>query len=167
MHAFKHAYYDPDDRLALLERVNAERGAEIDISCFFNDRRRLGRPVPTGRTATLAEIRAALPASRLRWTTEPGLSKQKLYMSVDDIPDGIELAMSADTEHLSTVDMEAIVRGIEAVLVEMAADPDAPTGVPAAVPAAAVPKPAAAPEPGAAPESAAAPAVSGRGQGDR
>jgi hypothetical protein len=142
MHAFKHAYYDPDERLALLRRVDRERGEPIDISCFFNDRRGLGRPQPTGPVATEAQVRDALPGSRLRWTTGPGLSKQKLYLSINDTPDAIELSLSADTEHLSTVDMEAIVRGIEAVLVEMVADPAGPTGVPAPAPSVAPAAPA-------------------------
>ena len=141
MHAYKHAYYDPDRRLALIQQVNRERGEEIDISCFFNDRRRYGRtqpagPLGTGALATPAEVRAALPASQLRWITQPGLPRQRLYLNVNDAPEAIDLTMSADTECLSTVDMEAIVRGIETVAVEMVTDPDGPTGVAAEAPVA-------------------------------
>ena len=37
--AYKHGYFDPADHRAMLDRLAAERGEPIDISCFVNDRR--------------------------------------------------------------------------------------------------------------------------------
>src|SRR5687767_611598 len=37
--AYKYAYFDPDDVAALLHRVATERGAAVEIGCFYNDRR--------------------------------------------------------------------------------------------------------------------------------
>jgi predicted protein tyrosine phosphatase len=134
MHAYKHAYYDPDRRAELVARVNRERGEEVDISCFFNDRRQQRRDPPSGPLATEAEIRAALPASELRWVHESKPVQQKLYLDVNDAAGAIDLTMSADTRYLPAADMATVVRGIEAVLVAAAVTPGAPTGV-AATPA--------------------------------
>lgn len=137
MMAYKHAYYDPALRRALIDRVNEERGTEVDISCFFNDRRQVGRDQVDARApdaADLAEqITAALPATTVRWIEEPDLSKQKLYFDVNDGDGELDVTLSADTRYISTEDMIAIVRGMETVLVEAALDPAAPTGVRGAV----------------------------------
>jgi hypothetical protein len=133
MTAYKHAYYDPTLRVKLIDAVNADRGQEIDISCFFNDRREQAREQATdGRPApTEQQIRDALPLSTLRW--EPaGPTRQKLYLDLNDAPDGsdaVDITASADNSYLTRADMEALVRGMEAVLVEAALDPTATTGV--------------------------------------
>jgi len=131
MTAYKHAYYDPALRVKLLETVNRDRGQVIDISCFFNDRREAARE-PAGRPmATDQEIRDALPLSRLRW--EPaGPTRQKLYLDLNDAPNGVDavdITATADNRYLTKADMETLVRGIEAVVVEAALDPAATTGV--------------------------------------
>jgi hypothetical protein len=129
MQAYKHAYYDPDRRAELIERVNRERGEEVDISCFFNDRRQQGREQTKGPLATDLEIRQAMPASELRWITRPGLPQQKIYLDVDDAPGAVDLSLSADTRYLSPPDMVAFIREMEAVAVVAALDPAAGTGV--------------------------------------
>src|SRR5690606_12511494 len=39
MAAYKNAYYDPHDNGGLEERIGRERGEELLIGCFYNDRR--------------------------------------------------------------------------------------------------------------------------------
>jgi non-ribosomal peptide synthetase component F len=129
MTAYKNAYYDPTLRVAVIAAVNRERGTEVDLSCFFNDRRQQGRAQPGGPVPTAGEIRQALPHSRFRWDDDPELPMQKLYLHVNDAAEAVELTLSADTRYLPPATIEAILRGIESVLVEGALYPAAPTGV--------------------------------------
>ncbi len=134
MNAYKHAYYDPYEQDDVVERINAERGEEVDFSCFYNDRRQQAR-YGDGPLPTAARIRDALPLSSHHWEDEVGMPRQKLYLHVDDAADAagpadaIEFVMSADDRYLSREDMLTVVRGIEAVAVEAALDPLAATGV--------------------------------------
>ncbi len=131
MTAYKHAYYDPALRVKLIEQVNRDRGQVIDISCFFNDRREPARDQSGCPLPTEQEIRDALPLSTLRWEP-PSPSRQKLYLDVNDAPDGsdaIDITASVDNRYLTKADMEALVRGMEDVVVEAALNPAAATGV--------------------------------------
>jgi hypothetical protein len=126
--AFKYAYYNPDQQDATIDRVNAERGEVIDLSCFYNDRRaETGQP--SGANPSAAQIRAALARSGMQWVNEVGLPKRTLYLNVADPAGAIELTLSADTRYFPPPDMEALLRAIEAVAVEAALDPSTSTGV--------------------------------------
>jgi len=128
MHAYKHAYYDPDRRAELIARLSRERAAPADLPCYFNDRRRPDQGTVDGPLATEADLGAALRVSRLRWLTRPGLPTHLINLDVSDTPGAAELALSADTWRLSPVDMVALLRGIEAVLVDAAAELATTTG---------------------------------------
>lgn len=119
--AYKHGYYDPDRRAELVGRLSRERGTGADLTVYFNDRRRPDRETADGPPATGAELRAALPVSQLRWLTPPGLPTQLLDLEVSDAPGAMELTVSADTWRLPPDEMVTLVRGIEAVLIEVAA----------------------------------------------
>jgi condensation domain-containing protein len=126
LNAYKNAYYNPYEQDEVIERVERERGEEIDLSCFYNDRRqqdRTGEPVGSDR------IREALARGTVSWAGEVNPPKRKLYLNVDDPPGAIEFMMSADRRYFSPADMEEVVRGIEAVAVEAALDGTASTGV--------------------------------------
>jgi len=129
MNAYKHAYYNPYEQDDVVDAINRERGAEVDFSCFYNDRRQQARESDGGPLPTQEQIREALPLSTHHWEDEIGMPRQKLYLHVDDPRDAIEFTMSADDRFLSPDDMIALVRGMEAVAVEAALDPLAPTGV--------------------------------------
>jgi hypothetical protein len=129
LNAYKNAYYHPYLQDEVMERVNRERGEEVDYACFYNDRRQQDREVAAGPIPTFTEIQEALPRSEIHWDDEIGLPKRKLYLNVDDPGDIIEVTMSVDTRYFSAADMELIVRGIESVAVEAALDPTASTGV--------------------------------------
>jgi hypothetical protein len=139
MTTYLNSYYDPQARAELVERVNAERGEDIDLQCYFNDRRDvMGDPdTTTTTTPTSAEITVALSASVLTWGPHSSTPQPKLYLDVNDAEDGVEFTMMADTHFVAPADMEAIVRTLEAVVVDAALNPAATTGVTAAaVPAA-------------------------------
>jgi hypothetical protein len=135
MSAYKNAYYDPNLQDEVIARVNAERGAEIDHSCFYNDRRqqerdRTGDPVPEPE-----EILAAVARGEHFWEDEPGLPRQKMYFHVDDPEGATDLTMSVDTRYFSREDMLTILRNVEAAAVQTALTPEAPTAIPTPVPA--------------------------------
>ena len=118
------------ERIARIER---ERGEELDLSCFYNDRRQrdrvhVGVPPPTAEA-----IRAALADSTFSWKQDPNLSKMKLYLKIDDPPDAVELVLSVDRRYFSRAEMAALALAIEEVAVQAAIEPGTPTGVGQAV----------------------------------
>jgi hypothetical protein len=132
--AYKHAYYDPDQMDELVARVARERGGEINLACFLNDRRMRGREEPAGETGVAEEsLRAALRHS----TLERGYLKDgrcdRLFMYINDMPGAMSYEMWVDVRYMSAADLEAALRGLEAVVVEAALDPAASTGIRPAV----------------------------------
>jgi hypothetical protein len=128
MSTYLNAYYDPLHRVALVEQVAEERGAEIELDCYFNDRRDAER-MAVGEVPTTAEIVAALPESALYWGEPTDVAQPALYLNVDAPPGAIEFTLIADTHRLSPADIESVARTLEAVVVEAAQDATATTGV--------------------------------------
>jgi hypothetical protein len=129
INAYKNAYYDPYEQDEVIERVERERGEELDLSCFYNDRRQqershLGEQIPTAE-----QIRGALAESHISFEPEISMPRRKIYFNVDDPPGAIEFVMSVDTRYFDRADMAAIVRNIEDAAVQAALEPDAPTRV--------------------------------------
>ncbi|GAA2642273.1 condensation domain-containing protein [Dactylosporangium fulvum] len=123
---YKHAYYDPARLDELIARVVAERGDDLELPCYFNDR----RGEPTGAVPEPARLRAALSRGEFRWTTQQDVPFEPLIVHVDDVPgDAVRAILFMDTHVVSPGDGEALLRGLEAVAVEAALDPSAPTGV--------------------------------------
>jgi hypothetical protein len=132
LNAYKNAYYNPYEQDEVIERVERERGEEIDLSCFYNDRRQQDRGW-SGAPVTAELIREALPRSTVSWSGEINPPKRKLYFNVDDPQGTIEFMLSADRRYFSRDDMLAIVREVEAVAVEAALDGSAATRISAGV----------------------------------
>jgi hypothetical protein len=131
---YKNAYYDPYQQDEVMDRVNTERGEDVDWSCFYNDRRMTDRAAGSGPPASPDEIRAAVPLASHEREYEPDMSTRKLYFNVDEAPGVIEFVMSVDTRYFNDEDMVEVLRGMEAVAVQAALDPATPTGVTAPVP---------------------------------
>jgi hypothetical protein len=131
LNAYKNAYYNPYEQDEVIERVERERGEEIDLSCFYNDRRQQDRGW-SGAPPTAGEIRDALPRSTISWTGEINPPKRKLYFNVDDPPGCIEFMLSVDRGYFSRDDMLTLVREVESVAVEAALDGSKPTRITAA-----------------------------------
>jgi hypothetical protein len=127
--AYKNGYSDPYAQDVVVDRVNAERSEEVELTCYYNDRRQLDRDAD-GNPPTAAEILAAVPLSTVDWPEDPEKPRTGLYVYVADAPpDAIEFLMSVDLRHWSRDELVALVRDIEAVVVATALDPGAPTGV--------------------------------------
>jgi hypothetical protein len=120
--AYKHAYCDPTQRDALHDRISAERGEQVELSCYFNDRR-MRQPAEGGSVPTPTDIEAARPASWVRWPETPSDSpSEPFFVLVDDVPGVIDLRVSLDTRYVDPADAEAYVREFEAVTVAAALD---------------------------------------------
>jgi hypothetical protein len=129
--AYKYAYCDPDQRDALIERVNQQRGERVDLSCFFNDRRLKPRD-QTGPPPTPEQLRAAVPRGSFQWDyKQDEVVFDTLFINVDDQPDTCAMTICTDIQFLSPEDVEACVRGMEEVAVAAALDSATRTGVPA------------------------------------
>lgn len=128
--AYKYAYFDPDDVAALVAQVSAERGQDIDVGCFYNDRRSDSRDEIAGPAPTPEQLRDARSLTTFDWVHKQDMPIDRLYIHVDEVPGTIQFTVDIDTEFFSPEDAEALMYAIEAVAVEAALDPSASTGVP-------------------------------------
>jgi hypothetical protein len=118
MTAYKNAYHDPLDLVELHRRVSEERGTEIDISCFFNNRRAEAGPIPDVTPELIAK---ALPHSVLRWTPTDNAPLRRMFARVEnDVADALRLTMYLDTHLMSLADGEACLLGMEALAIQAA-----------------------------------------------
>lgn len=127
----KNSYYDPLRVSELVQRIGRERAEEVDIHCYYNDRR-LGpdADIPPGTLPTAVEVRAALPFTVV--SSEPlARGAERLIVCVNDAPDMLHLLLHADTHYLSQQAMVACAHAMEDIAVEAALDAAALTGVPA------------------------------------
>ncbi|GLW71500.1 hypothetical protein Kpho02_37990 [Kitasatospora phosalacinea] len=117
--AYKHAYFHPERLKELLARVSAERGEEVDVQCFFNDRSTLGAAVPRP-AATPEELLAARARSTFRWVRRIDLAGRILQAQFEDAPEGLLMEVLTDTHHVSPADAETLARTVEELAVEAA-----------------------------------------------
>ncbi|HEX9334985.1 MAG TPA: condensation domain-containing protein [Pseudonocardiaceae bacterium] len=120
------AYYEPFAHRATLAEVNAERGEVVDLGVFFNDNRIRDRN-PSGMVDV--DPRPLLPLTELRWARKLDSFGHRLFLHVNDAPDTLAMTLLADTHRLSPSDIMACARGMEAVLVAAALDPNTVTGI--------------------------------------
>jgi hypothetical protein len=120
MATYKHAYFDPAGLQELVGTIAAVRGPVLDAACFFNDRRTVHREITGASAPTPEQIRAALPASTLRWSGGRDIPYETAFVHVDDVPDEISLLFQVDTHCMSVPDMQGCIRGMEAIAVEVA-----------------------------------------------
>lgn len=130
LNAYKNAYCDPIQRDALQARIAAERGEDIDIFWFFNDRRTPEQKTPPGPVPTAADVRAALADSSLRWLETPfDPGSERFFVHVNPVPGTVDLRVTMDAWWVAPADAEAYVRELEAVTVGAALDPAMTTGI--------------------------------------
>jgi hypothetical protein len=134
--AYKHAYYDPEAELALIDRLAREQpdGARWGGHAwtFFNDRR-AGTARPTAATAphepaadAIAELLARTEFRLTAWRDKP---IEPLFLTIDDGPEGIKVTLRADGWYVTPADGEALLRDMEDVAVAAATDPELRTEV--------------------------------------
>jgi hypothetical protein len=124
--AYKHAYYDLAGKDEVNRRIAAERGAEPALGVFFNDLRMRSRELAdsvSGDAATQAEPpspRAELARSTLTWGDRNDVPADPMFLYINDVPDTLCYELWADSHFVSPPDMAALMRRIEAVLVDAA-----------------------------------------------
>lgn len=138
----KNSYYDPRRLVELRERVEKERGAALDLTCYFNDRRRApsgaaadpgeedGDRAEAGAAPTAEQMWDALPLSRLTWGIRSNSPDVRAYLDVNASPDTVNLTLRADTQSVSPGEQIRILRTMEELLLQAAFDPGYRTGVP-------------------------------------
>ncbi len=120
---FKNAYYDPAQVTELVERIGRERDEELDIQCYYNDRRFSQDTEPTGEPPTADEVRAALPATTLG--LEPlARASERLFAAVEEMPGSFRMTLEVDTRHLPREALVDCARAMEEIAVAAALDPD-------------------------------------------
>jgi hypothetical protein len=129
MAAGKNGYYDPRDLWSLLDRVNEERGVEVDIMLYFNDGRRTHAAPRPGPLPTPDEIRAALPRAEFTVGVKSDVTDVKCVVDFLPVADTLRYMLKVDTRAVGPAEQESIVRMIEEILVAAAWDGDAPTGI--------------------------------------
>lgn len=118
MTAYKHAYHNPFDLEELVDRVSRERGADIEIACFFNNRRG-ETPARAAAPSMPQQVREALAHSAFRWTATAQSPMRRTFARVQrDVGDAMQLSLLMDSTVLSLDDGEAWLRGTEAVAIE-------------------------------------------------
>jgi hypothetical protein len=124
--AYKHAYYDLAGKHEVSRRIAAERGAELALGVFFNDLRMRSRELAdsvSGDAATPAEppsLRAELARSTLTWGERNDVPADPMFLYINDAPDTLCYELWTDSHFVSPPDMAALMRRIEAVLVDAA-----------------------------------------------
>ncbi|MDQ7906360.1 condensation domain-containing protein [Phytohabitans sp. ZYX-F-186] len=110
---FKNAYYDPVQLAELVDRIGRERGEELDVHCYFNDRRLDPDGGPVADPPGAAEVRAALPATALSCQPLTRRGSERLLAAVEEAPGTFQLTIEADTRYLSREDLVACARAME------------------------------------------------------
>jgi hypothetical protein len=130
--AYKHAYFDLPAWKDLIARVSRERGGEIELSCYYNDRPSEHQPVAVGSGPTRDEIEAAVARTGpMRWTQLPFFN-ERLMVTIDYVPNAIALMVVGDTHFVPRVEVEELARQIESIAVASAFEAGLPTAVAAA-----------------------------------
>ncbi len=132
LQTYKNAYYDSLARDRLIEGIVLERGAAVQICCYYNDR--LGvLPPPPGSPASDAQLRAVLGTGRCEDDfAGPALPRFPLFFNVEFSDGTIYFPMTYDARYFDRSDLVSLAEHIEAAAVQAAVSPEAPTGIPAA-----------------------------------
>jgi hypothetical protein len=121
MMAYKHAYYDPAQLDELIAKIADERGQDIDVYSFFNDRRDSTQRAPAlDEPPTLDELHAALPSSEFSWTLARDDPFEPLFVHLDDARETTHITVHTDTGYLSLARAEALITEMETVTVKAA-----------------------------------------------
>jgi hypothetical protein len=120
---FKNAYYDPVHVAELVERIGRERGEELDIHCYYNDRRLSHEDKPVDDPPGQVQVREAQAATTVNQQPLTRRSSERLFAAVEEKPGSFRMTLEADTWHLSREAMVAWARAMEQTAVAAALDP--------------------------------------------
>lgn len=114
------ALADVAERQRLIKEIEYDRGITYFRSCVFNDATAYEperAPVP----GDLADVPTALERTELRMTESPGVGEALLLLALLQVDDELVLgALTSDTSRVARADIESLLLGVEALLVEAA-----------------------------------------------
>lgn len=131
MLGYKYSYFDASLVYQLIDQIGRERGEELHLGCFFNDRRGQAATEPVPAAPSRQELESARSRTAIRWERQQDEPFEELFLHVNKASDTLDLTAQFDTCYLSPADVEALLRGMEEVAVEAAFNSMVPTGVPA------------------------------------
>ncbi|GAB3825577.1 hypothetical protein ACFPIJ_45745 [Dactylosporangium cerinum] len=126
MNASKHAYYEPEVRLALIDRIGREHSEPFDLSVFYNDRR-VGviQTQDTLETVpSMDEIRSAMPLTGMVSETPVVFFNEKLMVNIDDAVGTAQITVDFDAHHMPLADLRRLLTAMETFTVDAAASLD-------------------------------------------
>ncbi|MDI1463583.1 condensation domain-containing protein [Catellatospora sp. KI3] len=120
--AQKYGYYQQDEVDALVARIGAERGAELDVRCLYNDRRGPDEPAPapTGEPGPAAE-------STLVWQHVDDLHHHLIFHANASAA-ALTVQVQVDTACLNRADVTALLERMEQLVLAAARPVDAARG---------------------------------------
>ncbi|WP_326853567.1 condensation domain-containing protein [Actinocrinis sp.] len=120
LNAYKNAYYDAEKHTAMVTRLAPDASPDLGVAPFFNDRRpQVGRAEQSAQSVQLTgrQLREAQRGSTFSWTWKKDNPFERMFLSVEDDPEAVELRMSADTHYFSPADIEELLRHMETVAI--------------------------------------------------
>ena len=103
-----HTLGNPADMDELTTRIAMERGPDFDIGSYFNDRRVATRQAFDGPAPVPQQARDATQHGDFRWTIMQDVPFERLIVHVEDVPDGLNVAIFIDTNCISPADGERV-----------------------------------------------------------
>jgi hypothetical protein len=122
MTASRYSYYDPYGQQALIDAMTQRRGEQMEVRCFFNDRRVQIGPEAVGPPPAPDELADALARTTLGWDPT-GQPDEPFFVDVENVPDTIAWSVRFDTNYVSPGRVETFLREMESILVSAAFDP--------------------------------------------
>ncbi|MFF7647090.1 condensation domain-containing protein [Streptomyces canus] len=118
--------YDPEHVQAMLQDLARRTGLRPDLACGVNLTLPEERENAVGTTVdsqgTAEEIRRLLPGTRVTRQKAPDWDDMRIYLSAREEPDGMAVALRADTFVLSSAGAVQLLRELERLLAEAALD---------------------------------------------
>lgn len=112
--AYLNSYFDRDGMEELIAELGTERGAPIDLTCFYNDRRAPENRMLTEPTTPAAE-------STIIWGPHSDSPFEPLFVHINDVPgDVVEVLLQADTRCFPPTHMQAFLDDFESTLLAAA-----------------------------------------------
>lgn len=126
MKASKHAYYEPEARLALIDRIGREHSEPFDLSVFYNDRRVgvIETQDPLETAPSMDEIRSAMPLTGMVSETPLVFFNEKLMVNIDDAVGTAQVTVEFDAHHMPRADLRRLLTAMETFTVDAAASLD-------------------------------------------
>jgi hypothetical protein len=122
--AYFHGYYDPTAIGELLGEVAARRGVRFDLSVFFNDQSEFFDDEPAllndGLDMDQVSARGLLRDTVLFPIGTLDAHGPTVFLKAQSGADISRLDLMADTAHLPPPKIEAVLRGIETIMLEAA-----------------------------------------------